>query len=109
VAGSLRSEREATPDLHVPREPSTLRGTLHRAAVEDPDGASVLIGKELSLWLWRSWCDALRARGVTRSEVRAVLVDDRREAWLWVMGERTWAQLIDGLIGRVNRRLVDRV
>jgi hypothetical protein len=46
---------------------------------------------------------------VTRSEVRAVLVDDRREALLWVMGERTWAQLIDGLIGRVNRRLVDRV
>jgi hypothetical protein len=28
-----------------------------------------------------------------------------RELWLWVMGERTWAQSAGGLLGRVQRRL----
>jgi hypothetical protein len=29
----------------------------------------------------------------------------QREIWLWLAGERTWAQCCSGLIGRINRRL----
>jgi hypothetical protein len=35
-----------------------------------------------------------------------VVLDYRREIWLWLAGERTWAQCCSGLIGRINRRLV---
>ena len=35
----------------------------------------------------------------------AIVADYRREIWLWLAGERTWAQCCSGLIGRITRRL----
>ena len=40
-----------------------------------------------------------------RERFLQVVAGYRSELWLWVMGERTWAQSADGLLGRVRRRL----
>jgi hypothetical protein len=37
-----------------------------------------------------------------------VVVGYGRELWLWLMGERQWGQFLDGLAGRVTRRLPPR-
>jgi hypothetical protein len=34
-----------------------------------------------------------------------MVLDYRRELWLWLAGERTWAHACSGLVGRVGRRL----
>jgi hypothetical protein len=102
------SEDNAPLHLRAPREPVSLQMKLRTIAAEDLDGVAGRITKELSLRLWRAWSDVLRPAGVTPRDLRGVLADDRREAWLWVMGDRTWGQFIDGLIGRTRRRLLDR-
>jgi hypothetical protein len=33
------------------------------------------------------------------------LLADRRELWLWLMGDRQWSQFVEGLTGRILRRL----
>ena len=43
-------------------------------------------------------------RGMGRAELGAVVGGYRREIWLWLTGERTWAQCCAGLIGRARRR-----
>ena len=40
-----------------------------------------------------------------RDRFGGIVTGYRRELWLWVMGERTWAQSAGGLLGRVRRRL----
>jgi hypothetical protein len=40
-----------------------------------------------------------------RDRFGEIVAGYRRELWLWVMGERTWAQAAGGLLGRVQRRL----
>jgi hypothetical protein len=34
-----------------------------------------------------------------------IVLGYRREIWLWLAGERTWAQCCSGLVGRINRQL----
>jgi hypothetical protein len=55
-------------------------------------------------WLWERW-RALEGAGLDRGRFVAIVVGYRREIWLWLMGERTWAQCCSGLIGRIDRRL----
>jgi len=43
-----------------------------------------------------------------RDRFQEIIIGYRRELWLWVMGERTWAQCASGLLGRVQRRLPAR-
>ncbi len=40
----------------------------------------------------------------TSADVEAVCRGYQRELWLWVVGERTWAQCVSGLSGRLERR-----
>jgi hypothetical protein len=42
---------------------------------------------------------------MSEDELARIVVDYRREIWLWLAGERTWSQCCSGLIGRVGRRL----
>ncbi len=42
---------------------------------------------------------------MSEDELRRIVVGYRREIWLWLAGERTWAQCCSGLIGRISRRL----
>jgi hypothetical protein len=95
----------AAPVLHMPEEP-TVRAERWLAAVLD--GAplvDVLTGDEGVVdWLWSRW-RILASAGMSRDDLALVVTDYQREIWLWLAGERTWAQSCSGLIGRITRRL----
>jgi hypothetical protein len=96
----------APPSLHVPDEP-TVRAQAWLAAVLDgQDLAAVLRADDgPAAWLWARW-STLATAGVTPEQFADMVVAYRRELGLWLAGERTWAQACSGLVGRVNRRLV---
>jgi hypothetical protein len=103
---------EATPAglslaLALPEEPVELRRRTRALIEDDPaEGAAVVdAGAWLADPLWAVWGPALRSAGMDRDRFGEVVAGDRRELWLWVMGERTWAQAAGGLLGRVQRRL----
>ena len=50
---------------------------------------------------------ALASAGVDEDELGLIVLGYRREIWLWLAGERTWAQCCSGLIGRITRRIAD--
>ena len=89
--------------LHVPDDPpwraAWLAEVLGGSALEDvlarPGG--------LAGWLWSRW-QALAGAGWTPVGFAAVVVGYRRELWLWMAGERTWAHCCSGLLGRLERR-----
>jgi hypothetical protein len=89
--------------LHVPSEPDPdpwRRRVLESATLDE------VIEKEdgIAAWLWDRW-RTLERYGMDRAAFVSVAVGYRREIWLWLMGERTWAQCCSGLAGRVERRL----
>jgi hypothetical protein len=94
-------------NLPLPDEPVELRQRTRALAQEAPERAAALLdaGEWIAGPLWQSWGPALAAAGMTRSRFLQVVAGYRRELWLWVMGERTWAQAAGGLAGRVRRRL----
>jgi hypothetical protein len=47
----------------------------------------------------------LEPAGCTREAFVDVVVANRRELWLWLLGDRRWEQYVTGLAGRVIRRL----
>jgi hypothetical protein len=95
------------PELSLPEEPVTLR--LHTRALidQDPEQGTAVVdaGSWIADPLWESWGPVLEAAGMDRDRFDAIVTGYRRELWLWVMGERTWAQSAGGLLGRVQRRL----
>ena len=93
--------------LHVPDEP-TVRGERWRTAVDEgQDLVGVLTGTDgVTSWLWTRW-RALSAAGLDEEALGAIVLGYRRELWLWLAGERTWAQCCSGLIGRISRRIGD--
>ena len=93
----------------MPEEPAELRDRTRALAARDPDAAGGLLGRGdwIAEPLWRAWGPALESAGLDRAWLRRLAVDYRRELWLWVAGERTWAQCAGGLLGRVRRRLPD--
>jgi hypothetical protein len=96
----------AVPVLHVPDEP-TGRAEEWLAAVRyGEDLAAVLTqGPDcVAVWLWSRW-RALAASGLNEEDLRGIVLEYRREIWLWLAGERTWVQCCSGLIGRISRRL----
>ena len=94
------------PDLHLPDEP-VLRAEAWAEAVigAGRDLESVLTAADgLVPWLWSRW-RTLASAGMAEDELARVVLGYRREIWLWLAGERTWAQCCSGLIGRIGRRL----
>ena len=94
-------------DLSLPVEPVELRARTQTLVEQDPGlGAAVVdAGSFVADPLWERWGPALEAAGMDRDRFGGVVAGYRRELWLWVMGERTWAQSAGGLLGRVRRRL----
>ena len=86
-------------------EPSALREKLRDLARNDPEFAQSEAIRLFSAWLWRRWRPELSPFSYTPRELRGLLGGDRRELWLWVMGDRPFAQLAEGVAGRVTRRL----
>ena len=94
------------PDLHLPDEPVTRADAWRDAVIgEGRDLGTVLAADDgLVPWLWSRW-RSLGSAGMSEGELARVVLDYRREIWLWLAGERTWAQCCSGLIGRIGRRL----
>lgn len=95
----------APPALHMPDEPvrqaerwlqSVLDGGSFDSVLTDQDG--------LTAWLWSRW-RSLSTAGLDEEALGRIVLDYRRELWLWLVGERTWTQCCSGLIGRITRRL----
>ena len=100
---TIVTDGRAHPHPHLPDEPPH-RGRWHAEAMcgnglvwllEGPDG--------LVDWLWSRW-QALGGAGWTRQGFTDVVVAYRRELWLWLAGEHTWAHCCSGLLGRLARR-----
>ena len=95
----------ATPVLHMPEEPTVLAQRWLATVVDGAELGEVLRGDDgLVEWLWSRW-RILAAAGMSRDDLARIVTDYQREIWLWLAGERTWAQSCSGLIGRINRRL----
>ena len=95
------------PDLPLPEEPVALRDRVRALVEREPERGAALIDD--AAWiadpLWECWGPLLEPAGMSRARFLRVVAGYRRELWLWVMGERTWAQSAGGLAGRVRRRL----
>jgi hypothetical protein len=92
--------------LERPEEPSDMRVALRDALLSGADWREGFADDIcLGLWLWERWRPSLEPAGMERETFIEVVVSFGREVWLWLMGERLWDQLVDGLAGRVARRL----
>lgn len=93
------------PVLHVPDEPLVRAEAWRDAVVDGQDIEDVLVAEDgLTPWLWSRW-RSLASVGMSEEKLARIVVEYRREIWLWLAGERTWAQSCSGLIGRIDRRL----
>ena len=94
------------PVLHVPDEP-TVRAEGWLAAVLDGVELDRVLADEndgVTAWFWNRW-RSLASSGLNEEGLRTDRAGLPAELWLWLAGERTWAQCCSGLIGRINRRL----
>ncbi|HUZ19857.1 MAG TPA: hypothetical protein VMU75_04705 [Acidimicrobiales bacterium] len=107
MSGATEARRAGSisPSLRLPREPERLRRELRELAGEDPAAAKAVITKRLTERLWRAWRPELAPRGGSSRALRNVIAADGVETWLWVLGDRRWDQLVEGLAGRVARRV----
>jgi hypothetical protein len=94
-------------DLRLPEEPVELRARTRTLVEQAPERGAALVDAATFLAdpLWEHWGAALEPAGMDRDRFGGIVAGYRRELWLWVMGERTWTQTADGLLGRVRRRL----
>ena len=98
----------AHPGLHVPDEPTARAEQWLAAVLDGQELDEVLRGPDGVIdWLWSRW-RSLASAGWVEADLGQLVLDYRREIWLWLAGERTWAQMCSGLIGRIGRRLADR-
>jgi len=99
-----------SPTLALPDEPVELRRRTRALIEDDPARGTAVVdaGAWIADPLWGVWGPALRPAGMDRDRFGEIVAGYRRELWLWVMGERTWAQAAGGLLGRVQRRLPPR-
>ena len=99
---------DRAPLLEFPPEPEELRTGLRDALLAGGnwrEGFSddICIG----IWLWSRWQPVLEPGGCTREEFVDIVIANRRELWLWLVGDRRWEQYVTGLAGRVIRRMPD--
>jgi hypothetical protein len=93
------------PRLHLPDEPVARREIWYRAVLDGADLDEVVRGADgVAGWLWHRW-RILDRSGLDRQQFDGLVAGYRREIWLWLAGERTWAQCCAGLVGRVERRI----
>jgi hypothetical protein len=99
------SETAVAPVLHLPEEPVGRKEVWRRAVLDGTDLAAV-VGADggVGEWLWSRW-RSLGAVGIDEATLRGIALGYRREVWLWLVGDRTWAQCCSGLIGRIGRRI----
>ncbi len=105
VTPARRAQRRITlPELRIGPEPAPLRRELAAAAVAGGRDVPAVIAQRLAARQWRHWRAELAPRGVSAGVFRAAVLADRREVWLWAVGDRSWGQMMEGLRGRLLRR-----
>jgi len=89
-----------------PPEPTELRHRTRSEAGEDPAGTRDRLaeGDWITGWLWTAWAPELEPAGVGRDQLRHEAGRWSRELWLWVMGERQWAEVCALVYGGLLRR-----
>jgi hypothetical protein len=99
-------EVDGGPRLEIPEEPSELKVGLRDALLDGRDWrAGFRDDICIAVWLWALWQPALEPGGMSREDFVDAVIADKRELWLWLMGERQWLAFVTGLAGRVVRRL----
>jgi hypothetical protein len=94
--------------LHLPDEPTGWAERWLAAILDGQELEDVLAGEDgLVEWLWTRW-RSLAGVGLSETDLRDMVLGYKRETWLWLAGERTWAQCCSGLIGRISRRIAGR-
>jgi hypothetical protein len=94
------------PALHLPDEPTVRADVWLNAVLDGEDLTAVLRAADgLIPWLWSRW-NTLGKVGMSDDDFAGIVVEYRREIWLWLAGERVWNQCCSGLLGRVSRRIV---
>ena len=106
VVSILTSRPEGQLRLEVPSEPTEMRSGLRDVILSGGDPRSEFSNDIcLAVWLWDRWRSSLEPVGLERETFVDIAVDYGREIWLWIIGERRWEQCVEGLAGRVERRL----
>jgi len=85
-------------------EPVELRDRIRALAAVAPAQARRVLVQEVAL-LAGGEVHSGFAAPATGLDVECVCRGYERELWLWLVGERTWAQCASGLEGRFLRRL----
>jgi len=96
----------SVPHLEIPAEPVELRDGLREALLNGGDWRAgfsddICVG----VWLWSIWQPTLEPSGCSREDFVDIVIANRRELWLWLLGDRRWEQYASGLAGRVIRRM----
>ncbi|MFZ0667684.1 MAG: hypothetical protein WAM97_18200 [Acidimicrobiales bacterium] len=92
--------------LEMPIEPVELREWMRQTILAGGDPREdVEEGISLGMVLWERWRSSLEPSGVDRESFFDMVESYGREIWLWIIGERRWEQCIEGLAGRISRRL----
>lgn len=91
--------------LEVPDEPLDLKVALRHTLLDGRPQGEVPAEFDIAAWLWDRWGADLQPAGLDRDQFAEVLDANRRELWLWMIGDRQWAQFASGLVGRISRRL----
>lgn len=109
-----RTKTVATPPLSVipallplPDEPRELRAEVRTLVEQTPADGIALIerGEWIAAPLWESWQPVLESRGLQWTDFLEIVTNYSNELRLWVVGERLWEHCVEGLAGRVARRL----
>jgi hypothetical protein len=84
-------------------EPVELRDRMRSLAAVAPDQVRAQLVREVAIIAAEAVPSALTP-GAAGIDLEAVCGSYQRELWLWLVGERTWAQCVSGLGGRLLRR-----
>jgi hypothetical protein len=101
----LLLEVGASARLEMPAEPQDLRVHLRQRALESDDESRANFEGCIAVWVWERWRASLEPEGFARESFIDVVAGYRRELWLWILGDRTWAEVMSSLAGRIARRL----
>jgi hypothetical protein len=106
VVTLLNAQTSAQLRLEVPPEPVEMREWLRQTVLSGEDPRDDLSNDVcLGVWLWDRWRCSLEPAGCDRESFVDLAIAYGREIWLWIIGERRWEQCVEGLAGRVERRL----
>jgi hypothetical protein len=95
--------------LALPEEPEDLRRELRDTVLAGEDwregfSDDICVG----VWLWEQWRPTLEPAGMDREAFLDIVTGYGREVWFWLLGDRQWLPFVEGLAGRVARRLPAR-